>query len=49
MYFLPKNFDNFERFLSLNQKWPESDSKDRMKISKKYSLESVETLHASQK
>ena len=51
MYFWPKNFKNFSRFLSLNQKWPKSDFFGLKLILntfnenfKKYSLESVETL-----
>ena len=56
MYFWPKNFENFSRFQSLNQKWPKSDFfglklilKTFNENFKKYSLESVETLFASQK
>ena len=56
MYFGPKNFENFAVFSSLNQKWPKSDFFGLKLILntfnenfKKYSLESVETLFASQK
>ena len=56
MYFWPKNFENFSIFESLNQKWPKSDFFGLKLILntfnenfKKYSLESVETLFASQK
>ena len=56
MYFLPKNFENFSMFKSLNQKWSKSDFLGKKLILKTfnenfktYSLESVETLFASQK
>ena len=56
MYFWPKKFENFSIFQSLNQKWPKSDFFGLKLILntfhenfKKYSLESVETLFASQK
>ena len=55
MYFWTKNIENFSIFESLNQKWPKSDFfglklilKTFNENFKKYLLESVETLFASQ-
>ena len=56
MYFWLKNFENFSILKSLNQKWPKSDFFGLKLILntfhenfEKYSLESLETLFASQK